>query len=67
MNIIIKNVTSEPFNDWLIFELSRAGFPAGTKVYGVKYSPKNNSCQWSCGGYDCVAWLGDTCEEIPAK
>ena len=65
MDIIIKNVTGHPSNDWAIFELKRAGFPEGSKVYHVTYSPENNSCQWSSVSDNCVAWLGETCEELP--
>jgi len=67
MNIVIKNVTGEPVNDGLILELSKAGYPAGTKVYDVvKYQENNASaCYWrDRNGDECVAYLGETCEEI---
>jgi len=64
MNIVIKNVTGEPVNDGMIFELSRAGNPAGTKIYNVAYFPANNACYWTYKGNQCVAYLGQTCEEL---
>jgi len=64
MNIIIKNVTGCPGNDWKIFELKRCGFPAGSIVRDVYFRPENNSCTWSSGADDCVAYLGETCEEV---
>ena len=64
MNIIIKNVTGDPFNDWCIWELKRAGYPEGSIVRNVKHDQENESCTWSSGADHCVAWLGQTCETI---
>ena len=66
MDIIIKNVTGERGNDMLISELSKVGFPKGSIIYNV-YSPRNKACFWSSGDNHCVAYLGETCEEIPSK
>jgi len=65
MDIIIKNVTGDPFNDWCIFELKGAGFPEGSIVRNVYYDSNNNSCIWSSGTNHCVGWLGETCMEKP--
>jgi hypothetical protein len=67
MNIIIKNVTETPANDGLICELAKAGFPSGSVIYDVEYRAANRSCSWSRGGYDCIAYLGETCGEIPEE
>ena len=64
MNIIIKNVTGAPVNNGMISELSRAGNPAGTKIYNVAYVPAENACYWTYKGNQCVAYLGETCEEL---
>ena len=61
MDIIIKNVTGEPYNDWCIFELKRAGFPEGSVVRKVQYNSKSKSCQWISGTDYCIAWVGQTC------
>ena len=63
MKIIIKNVTGSSANDGLMLELSRAGAPAGTVIEDACYHPANNSCTFTRDG-DCVAWLGETCEEV---
>jgi hypothetical protein len=65
MNIIIKNVTGEPVNDGLILELSKVGFPAGSKVSHVYYFEPNHTCYWSSGTDDCIAYPGETCEILP--
>ena len=65
MDIIIKNVTGDTFNDWCIFELKRAGFPEGSIVRNVYYDGNNNSCKWSSGNDEFVGWLGETCIEKP--
>ena len=67
MNIIIKNVTGSPVNMGLIMELSKAGFPEGSKIWDTRYSPGNNSCEWSSAGNDCIAYPGETCEELPSE
>ena len=61
MDIMIRNVTGDASNDWCIFELKRAGFPAGSVVKNVKFDPKNKSCIWSTSTDDCIAWVGETC------
>ena len=61
MDIIIKNVTGDPSNDWCILELKRAGFPAGSVIKNVKYESINKTCYWSSGSENCVAWVGETC------
>jgi len=65
MDIIIKNVTGCPGNDWMIWELGRVGFPSGSIVRDVYFNPVNKSCSWSSGTDDCVAWLGETCIKMP--
>ena len=67
MNIVIKNVTGEPVNEGLISELSRAGFPAGSVVYDAVCSSGNKSCILSSGDYDCIAYIGETCERLPRR
>jgi hypothetical protein len=67
MDIVIKNVTGEPDNDWYILELKKCGFPEGKIVYDTVYDPRNNSCHWSSGTDHCVAYLGQTCEENRVK
>lgn len=64
MKIRIKDVTGTTANFWLIYELQRAGFPEGTIVEDATYRPLSNSCEWSSGLFDCVAWIGETCEII---
>ena len=65
MNIVIKNVTGESVNSGLILELSKAGFPSGSIVRNVQYFPERNSCEWSSGDDNCIAYLGETCCELP--
>ena len=67
MDIIIKNVTGDTFNDWCILELKRAGYPEGSIVHNVNYNRKNKSCTWSSGTDHCVAWLGQTCVKQKKK
>jgi len=64
MDIIIKNITGDPSNDWCILELKKAGYPEGSIVRNVNYDHKNKSCSWSSGTNHCVAWLGETCEIV---
>jgi hypothetical protein len=67
MDIIIKNVTGKEGNVYMIMELSRSGFPAGSIVRNVERSATTNACYWSRGNEHCVGYLGETCEEIPSE
>jgi len=61
MDIIIKNVTGEIDNHYLISELRRCGFPEGSVVRNTIYNRKNKSCCWSSGTDHCTAYIGKTC------
>ena len=64
MKVIIKNVTGSSANEWLLWELRKeAGVKAGDIVEG-RFNPKNKAVDFSTGTNDCVAWLGQTCEEV---
>ena len=63
MDIIIKNSTGHPSNDWCIFELKREGYDKGSIIYNVKRDENTNACYWG----NCVAYLGETCEEYTNK
>ena len=63
VEIIIKNVTGHPENDNCIAELSRAGAPRNSIVSGV-YNENNNSVSFTKGQYDCIAYVGQTCEIV---
>ena len=65
MDIVIKNVTGDSDNLGALWELSRAGFPEGSIVKNTTYYDSNKSCHWSTRIDDCVAWLGQTCVELP--
>ncbi|MDH6358962.1 hypothetical protein [Parabacteroides sp. PF5-9] len=71
MKIQIKNVGNSVFSNSAISELSRSGFPEGTIVENVTFTPSNNACYWSNGDEDCVAYVGETCiiieDEKPKK
>jgi hypothetical protein len=60
MTIRIKNVTGTRANACAIHELRREGYPEGTIVEDVKFTPGNQACYWR----NCVAWAGETCEII---
>jgi hypothetical protein len=60
MDIIIKDVTGR--NEGYIWELSREGYPEGTIVRDV-FQNTNNACFFG----NCVAWIGETCEEIKSN
>ena len=65
MDIILKNVTGNPVNNGLLWEIRKVtGKKEGSIIYGVRHFPENKSCQWSVGTNDCTAYLGETCEEI---
>ena len=64
MKIRIKNVTGSSSNEWLLWELRKeAGVKEGNIIEG-KFNPSNNAVDFSIGTNDCVAWLGETCEEV---
>lgn len=64
MKVRIKNVTGSSANEWLLWELRKeAGVKEGTVVEG-KFNPSNKAIDFSTGTHDCVAWLGQTCEEV---
>jgi len=65
MDILIKNVTGDPVNEGLIWELSRAGFRAGCIVRDVVYDHNKKVCYWSSGTDQCVAYIGETCLQLP--
>jgi hypothetical protein len=63
MTIRIKNITGARSNEWPILELQREGYPEGSIIENVRYTPGNNACYWN----NCVAWVGETCEIIKPK
>lgn len=64
MKIKIKNMTGSSENDGLIWEIGRhTGIKEGDVIEGY-YNSKNNSVSFSKGAVDCIAWLGETCEEV---
>lgn len=64
MKIRIKNVTGSSSNEWLLWELRKeAGVKEGN-IFEGKFNPSNNAVDFSTGTNDCVAWLGETCEEV---
>lgn len=68
MKIKIKNVTESAANDGLLWELHKyAGIKEGDVIQNAKYNSSNNSVSFSIGTVDCVAWLGETCEEVTGK
>jgi hypothetical protein len=67
ITIIIKNVTGTNDNDWKIWELQRASFPEGSIVKDVEPNKSGTSFSWSSSGYNCVAFLGQTCELYEPK
>jgi len=54
VEIIIKNVNGHPENDGCISELSRAGKPEGSWVFGI-FHKSNNSVSFQSGSYNCIA------------
>ena len=56
--IVIKDVTGD--NAGYIWELERAGYPAGTVVRNFYYQKSTNACYFD----NCVAYVGETCEFI---
>lgn len=63
MKVLIKNVTGSEFNDWCLWELSKdAGIKEGDIIEDGIYNPKTKAFDFSRGGVDCVAWVGETCE-----
>lgn len=63
ITVIVKNVTGSQENEWLLHELNRAGVKLGTKIEG-HFNPLSGSVQFESRCNNCVAWLGETCEEI---
>lgn len=61
--IIIENVDGSRESDACIAELSRAGCPKGSRV-NATYIAENNSCKFTTGKYDCVAYVGETCKIV---
>lgn len=63
VKVVIKDITGE--NGGLIWELNRAGVKAGDIIEGI-YLPSSGAVEFTRGIYDCVAWMGETCEELIA-
>ena len=64
MKMRIKNVTGSTGNEWLLWELKKeAGVKEGDIVEG-KFNPLNKAVDFTRGTKECVAWLGETCEEV---
>ena len=61
MKVRIKNVTGSTGNEWLLWELKKE---AGVKEVEGKYNPNNKAVDFTKGTAECVAWLGETCEEV---
>lgn len=65
MRVRIKNVTGSVANEWLLWELKKeAKVKEGDIIENGNYNPINKSVDFSIGTIECVAWLGQTCEEV---
>lgn len=65
MKIRIKNGTGSTANEWLLWELRKeAGVKEGDIIENGEFNPKNKAVEFTIGVIDCVAWLGQTCEEV---
>lgn len=64
MKVRIKNITGDSFNESCIRELNRSGVATGVIIKG-RYREINQCIEFRApNGDDCVAWLGQTCEEV---
>ena len=61
MKVRIKNITGSTSNEWLLWELKKE---AGVKEGDIVEGKFNQAVDFTKGTVKCVAWLGETCEEV---
>lgn len=65
MKVKITNVTETLFDEWALRELRKyTGIIEGDIIENAYHNPTSNAVYFSSGSVHCVAWLGQTCEEV---